>query len=90
MEKVNALTLRNNLGEVLDRLTRTGKPLLISKGRKIRAVLITPEDFEKRFLDVQAKEEKERLFKLFKSLRRAKRGKADSLKLLRELRGYDE
>jgi hypothetical protein len=41
-------------------------------------------------LDVQAKEEKERLLKLFKSLRRAKKGEADSLKLLRELRGYDE
>jgi PHD/YefM family antitoxin component YafN of YafNO toxin-antitoxin module len=90
MEKVNALKLRNNLGEVLDRLTKTGKPLLISKGREIRAVLITPEDFEKRFLDIQAKEEKERLLKLFKSLRRAKKGEADSLKLLRALRGYEK
>jgi prevent-host-death family protein len=34
MEKVNAPKLRNNLGEVLDRLTKTGKPLLISKGER--------------------------------------------------------
>jgi prevent-host-death family protein len=90
MEKVNALKLRNNLGEILDRLTKTGEPVLISKGRETRAVLITPEDFERRFLDVKAKEEKDRLISLFKSLRRMRKGDADSLKILRQLRGYKE
>ncbi len=46
MERVNALKLRNNFGEILDRLSSKGDPILISKGRKIRAVLVTPEDFE--------------------------------------------
>jgi len=90
VEKVNALKLRNNLGEILERLRRTGKPVLISKGREIRAVLITPEDFETRFLDAKAKEEKERLLKLFKSLRKMKKEDAGSLELLRQLRGYQE
>ena len=58
MEEVNALKVRNNLGEILDRLEKTGQPIYISKGRKIRAVLVTPEDFERRFLDVKAEEEK--------------------------------
>lgn len=90
MERINALKLRNNLGEILDRLSATGEPILISKGRKIRAVLVTPEDFEKRFLDVKAREEKERLLQLFKSLRKQRKESLQSLKVLRQLRGYDE
>ena len=34
MEEVNALKIRNNLGEILDRLNETGNPIFISKGRK--------------------------------------------------------
>jgi len=90
MERVNALKLRNNLGEILDRLTDKGDPILISKGRKVRAVLVTPEDFERRFLDVKAQEEKDRLIQLFKSLRRRKKESVQSLKILRQLRGYPE
>jgi len=90
MERVNALKLRNNLGEILDRLSTKGDPILISKGRKIRAVLVTPEDFEKRFLDVKAQEEKDRLIQLFKSLRKRKKESIQSLKILRQLRGYPE
>jgi PHD/YefM family antitoxin component YafN of YafNO toxin-antitoxin module len=90
MERINALKLRNNLGEILDRLSTKGEPILISKGRKIRAVLVTPEDFEKRFLDVKAREEKERLLQLFKSLRKRKKESIQSLKVLRQLRGYEE
>jgi len=90
MEKVNALKLRNNLGEILDRLSTKGDPILISKGRKIRAVLVTPEDFERRFLDVKAQEEKDQLLELFKSLRKRKKVPIPSFKVLRQLRGYPE
>jgi PHD/YefM family antitoxin component YafN of YafNO toxin-antitoxin module len=90
MERVNALKLRNNLGEILDRLSTKGDPILISKGRKIRAVLVTPEDFERRFLDLKAKEEKDQLLDLFKSLRKRKKESIQSLKVLRQLRGYPE
>jgi PHD/YefM family antitoxin component YafN of YafNO toxin-antitoxin module len=51
MEEVNALAVRNKLGEILDRLEKKGEPILISKGRKIKAVLVTPSQFERRFLD---------------------------------------
>jgi len=90
MERVNALKVRNNLGEILDRLTAKGDPILISKGRKVRAVLVTPEDFERRFLDVMAQEEKDRLLDLFRSLRKRKKESIQSLKVLRQLRGYPE
>ena len=88
MEEVNALKIRNNLGEILDRLNDKGEPIFISKGRKIRAVLVTPEQFEKRFLDWQAKEEKKRLLEGVKRLRKGKKGSLSSMTVLRQLRGY--
>ena len=60
MEEINALKLRNNLGEILDRLRDKGEPILISKGKKLRAVLVTPEQFEKRFLDWQIEAQRKR------------------------------
>ena len=89
MEEVNALKIRNNLGEILDRLDRKGDPIFISKGRKIRAVLVTPEQFERRFLDWQAKEEKIRFLDGVKRLRKGRKGNLSSLTVLRQLRGYE-
>ncbi len=88
MEEVNALKVRNNLGEILDRLNDSGEPIYISKGRKIRAVLVTPEQFEKRFLDWRVKEEKKRLLDAVKGMRKGKKGKLSSLSVLRQTRGY--
>jgi len=90
MEEVNALKIRNNLGEVLDRLNDRGEPIFISKGRKIRAVLVTPEQFENRFLDWQTEEEKKRFLENFNNLRKGKKGKLSSLAVLRKLRGYKQ
>jgi PHD/YefM family antitoxin component YafN of YafNO toxin-antitoxin module len=88
MKKVNALKIRNNLGEVLDTLTRTGEPILVSKGREIRAVLITPEQFKRRFLDYQAEEQRRQLLQTIEGLQANSLEGQDSLDLLRELRGY--
>jgi len=85
MEEVNALKVRNNLGEILDRLDKKGDPIFISKGRKLRAVLITPEQFERRFLDWQAREEKMRFLD---GVKRLKKGTLNSLTVLRQVRGY--
>ena len=89
MKTVNALKVRNHLGEVLEELRKTGKPILVSKGRKIQAVLITPEQFKTRFLDFQAEEEKKRLLELIKGLREKRHGTKNSIDVLRELRGYE-
>ncbi len=88
MEEVNALQIRNNLGEILDRLNDKGEPILISKGRKIRVVLVTPEQFEKRFLDWQAHENKKRFLEVVKRLRKGKKENLSSITVLRQLRGY--
>ena len=89
MKTVNALKIRNRLGEVLDNLTKTGEPVLVSKDRKIRAVLITPEDFQRRFLDVQTEEKKKEFLQHVKNLRAKSTHNEESLELLRNLRGYD-
>ena len=88
MRTVNALKIRNNLGEVLDLLNNTGEPILVSKGRKLRAVLITPEQFKRRFLDYQAEERKRQLLETIKDLRHDSLEKKESVEVLRELRGY--
>ena len=90
MHQVNALTIRNRLGEVLDQLEADGRPILISRGRKVRAVLVSLEDFRKRFVDVQAEEERERFLERVRDLRAKKVEEMDSVVLLRQLRGYAE
>ena len=90
MEEVNALKLRNNLGEILDRLRDNGEPILVSKGRKLRAVLVTPEQFEKRFLDWQAEEQRKHFLENVANLKKKTKSKRDSLTILRQLRGYDQ
>jgi PHD/YefM family antitoxin component YafN of YafNO toxin-antitoxin module len=89
MKEVNALTLRNRLGEILDQLGKTGEPVLVSKGRKAKAVMITPEQFEQRFLVYQAEEKKKELLAKIKSARSARIGRKTSVDVLRELRGYE-
>jgi antitoxin (DNA-binding transcriptional repressor) of toxin-antitoxin stability system len=90
MEQVNALKLRNHLGEILDRLRDKGEPILVSKGRKIRAVLVTPEQFKTRFLDWQAEEQRKRFLNNVAQLKKKKASPLDSLTVLRRLRGYDQ
>jgi PHD/YefM family antitoxin component YafN of YafNO toxin-antitoxin module len=90
MEEVNALKIRNNLGKILDQLNETGEPILVSKDRKLRAVLVTPEDFEKRFLDYRIKEDKERLLNSMLALRKKKKEPVESIEILRQLRGYSK
>lgn len=89
MEAVNALKLRNHLGEILDRLDAIGEPILVSKGRKIRAVLITPEQFEKRFVDWQTQQKKAELLEKIRGQQSERQGDKSSVEILRQLRGYE-
>ncbi|MFH2219340.1 MAG: type II toxin-antitoxin system Phd/YefM family antitoxin [Pseudomonadota bacterium] len=90
MEEVNALKIRNNLGEILDRLNKNGEPILISKNRKIRAVLITPAQFERRFLDWQTTDERRRFQETLKRFKKSRVGSLSTLAVLRRLRGYEQ
>ncbi len=86
MKTVNALTVRNRLGEVLDYLERTGQPVLVSKGRQVRAALVPIEDFRRRFLDRQAEDRRAALLAEIHGLRRNRIGDRDSVETLREIR----
>jgi prevent-host-death family protein len=87
MRTVSALEIRNRLGAVLDDLERTGEPVIISKGRRPRAVLISVEDFQKRFVDRQTEEQRRVVLERVRAARSARVTDADSLTILRELRG---
>lgn len=88
MKEVTVLTLRNCLGEILEQLMKTGEPVLVCKGGKARAVMITPGQFAQRFLVCQAEEKKRDLLVKVKASRAARIGRKTSLEVLRELRGY--
>lgn len=88
MRQVNALMIRNHLGEVLELLRTDGEPILISKGRKIAAVLITPEQYQRRFLDHQTEEQKRKMLERVLEMRAKRIGSRNSVTILRELRGY--
>ncbi len=88
MKTVNALTIRNKLGSVLEELDKTREPILVSKGRKVRAVLISIEDFERRFVDKHAEEKRNQLIARIKALRAERLQSATSLEMLRAQRGY--
>ena len=88
MKTVNALKVRNNFGEVLEMLNKTGEPILISKARQVRAVLITPDQFQKRFLDYQAEEHKKQLIETIEGLKVDSLDAKSSVEVLRKLRGY--
>ncbi len=84
MEKTNALKLRQNMGAIIKKLKKDGKPILVEKGREPVAVLITLEDYKKRFVDYEADNLRRELIAEIK-LAKIKSNK-DSLELIRELR----
>jgi PHD/YefM family antitoxin component YafN of YafNO toxin-antitoxin module len=90
MITVNALKLRNNLGEILDWIQNKKEPVIVTKGRKIRAVMITPELYKTRFLDYQAQHDRDMFLKRILTMRVSSTEEKTSLEILRELRGYDE
>jgi PHD/YefM family antitoxin component YafN of YafNO toxin-antitoxin module len=88
MRLVNALKIRNHLGEVLDLLHSDGEPIQISRGRRVAAVLITPEQYERRFLDHQTEEKKRQMLEKMLKMRANRTDSRSSVSILRELRGY--
>jgi len=61
MKKVNALELRQSLSKIIKILQRTHEPILLEKGRKPAAVIISLEDFAMRFVEKAADERRQKL-----------------------------
>ena len=87
MKKVNALMLRQSLGKVVASLARTGEPILLEKGRKPVAVLISLRDFRERFAEKDAAEERERILAEMDGLAGTSVDPTPAVKILRGLRG---
>ncbi len=86
MIKTNALQLRQSLGAVLKKLQSTKQPILVEKNSKPAAVLITLEDYQKRFVDKEADEKRKELIQRIKQLRVALPEQKTSIDFIRELR----
>jgi prevent-host-death family protein len=87
MKRVNALALRQSLGKVVASLERTGEPILLEKGRRPVAVLISLRDFEERFVEKAATEARERILEEIDRLARSSIDRTPAVEVLRELRG---
>ncbi len=86
METVNALQLRQSLGRVLERLAKTGRPILLEKDRKPAAVIISLEDYRTRFVDIEADRRRTEIVERIKrAALRLPKGMS-TLELLREVR----
>ena len=82
--KVNALMVRQSFGKILKMLAAGNEPLVIEKGRKPVAVLITLEMFQKRFVDFQEIDKKNAILTQFRDS--AVKTNVSSLSVLRDLR----
>jgi prevent-host-death family protein len=86
MKKTNALALRQSLGSIIDQLRKDGEPILVEKGRQPVAVLISLEDYRKRFVDVAADiQRRELVEKIQKANIKLPPGKS-SIEIVREIR----
>lgn len=84
MDVVNALKIRQSFGAVLKQLEKKGEPILIEKGRKPVAVLISIGTFKERFIDYREQEKRDYILKTAR--KSATKATRDSLELIREIR----
>lgn len=74
----------------MTRLRRTGEPILLEKGRKPAAVIISLEDFKTRFVEKEADERRREVQRRILALSRRSRIKSSAEEVVRELRsGHD-
>lgn len=84
MKSINALKLRQQLGSVLKSLETSGQPILVERNSKPAAVLISLDDYQKRFVDREADQRRKDLVEaILKTRLRPPAGKS-TLDLLHE------
>lgn len=86
MQKVNALELRHSLSRIIGKLEKNGAPILLEKGRKPAAVLISLADYKKRFVEKDADDERRELVQRILNMARPALDKKCAEDILRELR----
>lgn len=86
LQKVNALQLRQSLSKIMNKLQRSGGPIILERGRKPVAVIISLEDFKKRFVEKDADEKRLEVQRKILSLARKSAVKTSAETVLRQLR----
>lgn len=71
----------------MEGILRTGEPVILEKGRKPVAVLISIKDFEERFVEKAAAEARQALLAEIETLSRVSSDTTSSVDILREARG---
>lgn len=87
MKKVNALELRQSLGRIVTALERTGEPILLEKGRRPVAVLISLRDFQERFVEKAGADARDRILADIDQLAVESVDRTPAVEILREIRG---
>lgn len=87
MRSITALELRQSLGKIVSALERDGEPIILHKGRKPVAALISLRDFRERFVEKAATEERDRILKDMDELARPAADPTSAVDILREIRG---
>lgn len=86
MRHMNALQLRQSLGQAVLELQKTGEPILLEKGRQPVAVIISLKDFEERFAEKMAAETRDKLLSKMDALIRPALDLTPSETMIQELR----
>lgn len=85
MRRKSALKLRQEFGAVLDQMSTSGaQPIIIDKNSVPVAVLISYEDYLKRYFEEQSSKDRENLLERFRVT--AKPSKISTTDLLRDIR----
>lgn len=92
MKKVNALELRQSLGKVIAQLEESGEPILVEKGRRPVAVLISLKDFRERFSELDAAEDRDELIRRMEELAASAPvvDRTPVVEMIRRMRGYED
>ncbi len=86
MKSVNALQLRQCLGNVLDLLEKNGAPILVKRGQRAAAVLISLKDWQQRFADKAADDARKAIVERIQQMKFLKPEHETTTEVLRRMR----
>ncbi len=86
MKKINALALRHSLTKIIETLQKTGEPILLEKGRKPAAVIISLDDFRMRFIEKDADDKRIAIKEKILNMRKKSHNHESAESILREMR----
>lgn len=87
MKRINALQLRQSLGKLVNALQKSGEPILLERGRKPVAAIISLRDYRERFVEKAASEERDRVLEAIDRLARRSEDPTSAVDILSEIRG---